>query len=116
MSKIQRAVKAVQETTPAEVTQGPKQGRSFTYIGAGEDSPYVINFMGLQKFTRGVLTEVTDPEVFTKLSKGVPTFVEGPVDPEVIHQIDTEAKEKAAARRAEDLIINTRYNKKHRGE
>lgn len=87
----------------------------FTYIGHGEGSPSVINFMGKQKFIRGKATEVSDPELLAKLP-GIKTFVEGEVDAEVLHQIDTEAKEAADAQRIQDAETNARYNKKHRGE
>lgn len=107
------------ETAPApEVdTKLPAESNhpQFTYIGAGEGSPQVINLMGKQKFVRGKLTEVTDPDILAKLP-GMATFVQGPVDMEILHQIDSEAKEVADAQRAEDQQTNAKYNKKHRGE
>ena len=92
-----------------------QKGRHFTYTGAGADSPYVITLMGKQKFVRGELTLVTDPELLMKLP-GITTFVEGKVDQETLHQIDQEGKADFERRRAEDQIINAKYTKKHVGE
>ena len=102
-----------------EVVVAPKKKnenvRQFTYIGAGEGSPQVINFMGKQKFIRGKLTEVTDPEILSKLP-GVSTFVEGESDPEKIHQIDADAKEAADLVRKSDALLNAKFSKKFRTE
>lgn len=115
---VKTAPEKAKTETPADETATKKKGekaREFTYIGAGENSPYVINFMGKQRFTRGQLTEVTDPELLAKLP-GIATFVEGPADAETLHKIDTEAKEAADLKRAEDLVVNAKYSKKFRVE
>jgi len=104
------------EEKQVEVKKKGQKAREFTYIGGGEGSPHVINFMGKQKFVRGQLTEVTDPEVLAKLDGGVSTIIEGPADAELLHQIDSEAKEAADAARASDAAINARVTKKFRGE
>ena len=93
----------------------PAKARAFTYIGQGEGSPHVINFMGKQKFVRGQLTEVTDGELLAKLP-GVATFIEGPVEVESLHNMDADAKEKADKKRSEDVIINANFSKKFRQE
>lgn len=103
------------EAAPETKKKGPK-AREFTYIGAGEGSPYVINFMGKQRFTRGKLTEVTDPEVLAKLDNGIHTFVEGQADAETLHQIDEEAKLSGDAKRIAEVEANAKFSKKHRVE
>lgn len=92
-----------------------KDARTFTYIGAGEDSPRVINFMGQQKFVRGEPTKVSDPKIIEKLLEH-PTFVEGKADQETLHRIDEEAKAEADLQRANDKRVNAAYTKKHRTE
>lgn len=87
----------------------------YTYVGAGAGSPQIINFMGKQKFIRGKATEVTDPEVLSKI-QGVPTFMEGEVDVETLHRIDQEGVSAEEAQKEQDKITNTRYTKKHHGE
>ena len=97
----------------AEDDSGTVEG--YTYIGGGENSPSVINFMGLQKFVRGELTEVTDPAVLAKLS-GVTTFVKGKATQAQLHNIDTDAKVVSDAQRASDIVTNQYVAKKFRGE
>lgn len=92
-----------------------QEGSFYTYVGAGEDSPRVINLMGKQKFVRGELTEVTDPEILAKID-GITTFVKDEVDQEDLHEIDEEGKAKADAQRAEDAAIDKLFKKKHQGE
>lgn len=89
--------------------------RVFTYIGGGEDSPRVIEFMGRQKFVRGKATEVSDPIVLAKIANN-PTFIEGEVDEESIHEIDEEARDKAEAQRKIDMKVNKAFQKKHNKE
>lgn len=115
--------KAAAASTPADETAvekpstkgGKKDGRFFTYIGGGDSSPYVITLMGKQKFVRGELTEVTDPDILAKIG-GMSTFVEGEADAATLHKIDQEGKEAYEAQVAQDRATNARYNKKHRGE
>lgn len=104
------------EEKPVEAKKKGGNGRYFTYIGGGESSPHVINFMGKQKFVRGQLTEVTDPVVLAKLDGGVSTIIEGEVDAEILHKIDSDAKEAADAIRSSDAALNARVTKKFRGE
>lgn len=91
------------------------KGVGYTYIGGGEDSPRVINFMGKQKFVRGELTTVTDPEVLAKLD-GASTFVKGKADQETLHRIDEDAKAEADLQRAQDKLTDRRFKKTHVGE
>jgi len=112
---------AVKAQAPAEdkmakVDKNGMKARQFTYIGGGEGSPHVINFMGKQKFVRGQLTEVTDPVVLAKLDGGVATIIEGSANAETLHKIDSEAKDAADAARASDAVLNERVTKKFRGE
>lgn len=77
----------------------------FTYIGGGEDSPRVINFMGLQKFVRGKPTEVTNKLVLDKLKNGThKTIVPGTVDQEDLHEQDEEAVKEADQQRQKDKV------------
>lgn len=110
------APKAPADETAVETKKKGPKAREFTYIGAGEGSPYVINLMGKQRFTRGKLTEVTDPEILAKLDGGMSTFVEGSADAEILHQIDTEAKELGDAKRISEVEANAKFSKKHRVE
>lgn len=77
----------------------------FTYVGAGADSPQVINFMSKQRFVRGQATEVTDPEVLRKVVNN-PTFVAGSVDAEKVHESDVVASEEVKKKVANNNKIN----------
>ena len=96
-----------------EATKVPDN--SYTYVGGGEDSPRVINFMGLQKFVRGQLTEVTDPDVLKKL-KNHPCFVPYEIEQEALHEADEEAKVAAENQRKEDQKINAAFHRKFKTE
>lgn len=113
---MSRAKKSATVTEEPTVETTDENVRYFTYIGAGEGSPYVINFMGKQRFTRGQATPVSDPELLAKLDGGIATFVEGEIEMETIHEIDSEAKNEADKKRALDLEINAKFSKKHRVE
>jgi len=82
----------------------------FTYVGAGEDSPRKINFMGKQTFVRGEATEVFDQNLIDKLI-GNPTFVEGEADADTIAQIEEDAKEEADLKRLENIRIQKEFKK-----
>lgn len=101
---------------PQAVVRGdvPK-GKLFTYIGAGEDPPRKINFMGIQEFVRGKAVEVSDKLVLSKL-KAHPCFVEGEVEMEKLHTQDEEAVSKADQRRKEDMKVNAAFHKKFKTE
>jgi hypothetical protein len=125
MSKFKKTKEAAIETEGTELKEqgvevskpapAKPAGHMFTYVGKGEGSPHVITLMGKQRFVRGQLTEVTDPELLAKLP-GLQTFVEGPADMELLHEMDSKAKEEADKKRAEDIIVNTKFSKKHRVE
>lgn len=101
---------------PEFATEVKSGGQVFTYVGGGEDSPNVIEFMGgKQRFVRGKATEVTDPEVLRKVL-GNPTFIEGEVDEEDLHEYDQTAKQEADTQRLKDKALNAAYIKKHRTE
>jgi len=108
------AVETPAVETPAVETPAV-EGEVYTYVGAGDGSPYVINFMGQQEFTRGKATVVTNPALLAKLP-GASTFVKGEVEPTVLHEIDQTAKAAYDAKIAEDKVINARFQKKHAGE
>ena len=114
---VKASTTALDEKAPEPNKPEPTKpsGYMFTYIGKGEGSPHVITLMGKQKFVRGQLTEVTDPQLLAKLP-GLSTFVQGPADMELLHQMDSDAKDEADKKRAEDLIINAKFSKKHRVE
>lgn len=88
--------------------------RTFTYIGAGEDSPNVIKFMGKVDMVRGEPVEIpVTPEfkvVLEKL-KGVSTVIEGKVERKQLQENDIKAKEKADKQRAEDKVTNQKAMK-----
>lgn len=87
----------------------------FTYIGGGEDSPQVINFMGRQKFVRGRSVTVTDPIVLSKI-KNNPTFVAGSVDSDELFEMDEAAQQRALKIREEDKKIDANFKKKYNKE
>lgn len=92
-----------------------EEARTFTYIGAGEDSPRSINFMGKQQFTRGKSVNISDPELIGKLI-GNPTFVEGEADQDLLDMIDEEAKLDADKQRKDDARTQAAFAKKYRTE
>jgi len=90
-----------------------KGAATFTYVGAGADSPRLINFMGRQEFVRGEETEVTDPEVLAKLY-GNPTFVQGAADQRTLHRIDEEGARAEKAQRQEDRRTQSAFDRTQR--
>lgn len=99
-------------------TEGTKEDKTagvYTYVGAGEDSPRIIVFMGKQKFIRGEAVKVTDPVLLRKIV-GNPSFVEGEVKQEMLHEMDDTAKKEADEQRREDKKINALFQKKHKTE
>lgn len=104
MPRKNRKQKNQVEETEVEEMEEDTGDNVFTYIGGGESSPRVIHFMGLQKFVRGRPTEVTNPLVLAKLSKGThPTIIKGTLDDEEeLHEMDEEATKAADKQRAED--------------
>ena len=100
------------EATPADTpTKKKALANVFTYVGSGEASPPLINFMGLQKFVRGKAVEVTNPTVLQKIRNN-PCFTEGEVDMEELHEYDQEEAEKAAEQRKKDKELNDAAHKK----
>jgi hypothetical protein len=77
-------------------------GEFYTYVGGGEDSPRVVNFMGLQEFVRGEATEVTDSMVLAKI-KNHPCFIQGEADQKALHTYDMDEKKKADEQRKKDF-------------
>jgi hypothetical protein len=110
MSKVKNAEKKIVEKDDA--TPAKSGARIFTYTGAGADSPRVINFMGVQKFVRGQATEVTDAKVISKIENN-PTFVEGEVDQEDLHEIDEAGAEVAKEKTLRDTAMNAVFRKNH---
>jgi len=99
-----KKVEVVEDTVaeaPVQATKSKPTVNVYTYVGGGEDSPRVIDFMGLQKFVRGKPEEVTDQVVLRKV-RNHPCFVEGEVEEEEIHDYDLKAKKEADAQRASD--------------
>lgn len=98
------------------IGEKPKSGlRIFTYVGSGEDSPRVIEFMGIQRFVLGKVTEVADPRILAKIINN-PSFVEGKVGEEEIFQRDEKAKKEAEEKRKTNKVTDLTFNRKHRGE
>ena len=100
-------------TEEVEVRKPTKGAYVYTYVGGGEGSPHMINFMGMQRFTRGVATEVTNPKVLAKIAIN-PCFVEGEVDMDELHKYDEEAKVIADSQRAKDIAVNNAFKKQQR--
>lgn len=86
----------------------------WTYIGAGDTPPHMINFMGMQKFIRGQAVEVTHPDVLEKI-KHNPCFVKGKVDQEILFKRDEEARERVEKQRFEDLKLQIEMERRNRG-
>lgn len=85
---------------------------TYTYVGAGADSPRVINFMGRVKFVRGQPTEVTDPIVLAKIENNQ-CFVKGTVSDEELYEMDKAGKEHADNILKRDRQMDNVYRKKH---
>lgn len=85
----------------------------YTYIGGGEDSPQIINFMGKQEFMIGDEVDVTDSQLLAKLESNQ-CFVEGKADRRKIARDSKKAKEDADAQRKEDKLINIREMKRRK--
>ena len=101
------------EDTDDEVEE-VKGGKVFTYVGKGESSPQKINFMGLQEFVRGRPVTVTNPKLIAKL-KGVPTFVQGKADAELLQAIEDEGMAVAEKNRRMDAQMDANFKKQHGG-
>jgi hypothetical protein len=88
----------------------------YTYIGAGDEPPHMINFMGLQNFVRGQPTEVNNPEVIEKVSHHA-CFVKGEADTELMFKNDELEKKKADEQRHIDACtqIEAERGNKARG-
>jgi hypothetical protein len=86
----------------------------YTYVGAGDTPPHMIKFMGIQVFTRGQLTKVTNPRVLAKID-GNPSFVKGAVTQEFLYENDEKAAAEAKRQRESDQelqILIERENRK----
>lgn len=103
----------VEDLVETEGDETAGNSKTYTYIGGGEASPNVINFMGQQKFVRGQAVEVSNPELLNKLENH-PCFVAGEMSLEEIHNRDTEAAEKAEAQRAEDKRVQANFKKQQK--
>ena len=99
---------------PAVQTEVAKVGNEYTYIGFGDEPPPVIKFMGLQVFTRGIPTMVTNAEVLAKIGTNR-SFVKGKVDGERIVEQDELAKKRCEKIREEDTKIQIMSERKNRG-
>ena len=104
-----------QEENSVESSEEIAPDNFYTYIGSGEDSPRVINFMGLQQFVRGKSQSVTNPVILQKIKKH-PCFTQGDVDEEELHSYDALAKQMADAQRKHDMAINRQWQNKHNCE
>lgn len=109
------AVEEVQVIKKASSKTVKPVGITYTYVGGGEASPHVINFMGKQRFVRGEPVEITDPILLQKLANH-PCFVDGEIDPKQLHEYDAEEAEKAAEQRKKDEKLNASWTKKFKGE
>lgn len=73
----------------------------YTYIGSGDEPPHMINFMGQQKFFRGDLTVVNNPDVLAKIRNHA-CFVKGSYDKDKLFDNDEEAKKGVEDQRLKD--------------
>lgn len=96
--------------TPAEVAVS--KAPTFTYVGAGESSPEVINFMGLQLFVLGEETEVTNPRVLSKIQNH-PCFVKGAADKRKMMESRQAAAQRAQRKRQADKQADENFKKQH---
>lgn len=101
-----------QEVEVSNVTQLVKN--IYTYIGQGPTPPPVIKYMGIQSFTRGVATEVTDPRILEKID-GNASFVKGSVDPDVLIENDEKANKMVELLKEEDLKTQIMAERANRG-
>lgn len=85
----------------------------FTYIGAGDTPPHMIDFMGLQKFIRGQATPVDNPVVIQKILNH-PCFVRGEVDKDVMFENDEAEKKKAEIQRDKDTALQIEIDRINR--
>ena len=113
--KVPALKAAVLKVLELEDGDAAEDGDVYTYVGAGADSPRVINLMGRQKFVRGQAVKVTDPVLLAKLP-GIGTFVKGKADEETLHRIDEEGKAGEEDQKAKDKETNAAYHKKFKGE
>ena len=86
----------------------------YTYVGFGPESPSLIKFMGLQVFTRGLPTEVTNPVVLEKI-KNHRCFVQGKADMDAVHAAEEEAKKRVAKIRQRDIEMQIMADRQNRG-
>jgi len=87
------------DTPPMPKGEG---GEVFTYVGAGTEPPFMIDFMGLQKFVRGTPERVKNEVVLKKIRHN-PSFVAGIVSRKVLF-----ANDQAAMARAAEITRNLR--------
>ena len=87
----------------------------FTYVGAGQSPPPVINFMGKEEFVRGEGKVVTNTEVLHKL-RNHPCFINGVVSQKELYQRDKEASVIAEKNQQRDKKMNVAFLKKHGDE
>lgn len=78
----------------------------YTYIGAGDEPPHMINYMGIQKFVRGQAIEVS-PNVAEKI-RNHRCFVKGEVDQESMFKNDELEKAKVSLQRKEDELTDAK--------
>jgi len=103
----QTDIEDVVEKTEEKVVSIESTGRTFTYIGSGDEPPHLINFMGMQKFVRGQATKVSNPLVLAKISNNS-AFVSGKIDSDLMFTRDEAEKKKANDQREKDRVMNER--------
>jgi len=81
----------------------------WTYVGSGDEPPYMINFMGMQKFVRGQATKVS-PDVVEKIKNHI-CFVKGSVDMDAMFKNDEKEKELVNKKREVDIQIQARIDR-----
>ena len=82
---------------------------TFTYIGAGFDSPQIIEFMGKIVFQRGIPLELEvnkeNAKLIAKLSQN-PSFKEGVVPATEIMEADKKEKVRVAEAKKDEAKVN----------
>ena len=84
----------------------------YTYVGAGDTPPHMINFMGMQNFIRGQATEVTNQTVLDKI-KTNPCFKKGKVNMDELFEKDKIEKNKAEEQNKKNQILELEMKRKN---
>lgn len=91
----------------------PEAKDTYTYIGQGDTPPNIIKFMGIQVFSRGKATQVSDPRVLKKISNN-PCFIKGEVSSEELYENDEVARKRVDKQREEDVKVQIEVDRQNK--